>query len=199
MGNLAPWEEECELSCEVFISYSNRDKKVADAICARLESSAGIRCWIAPRDVPPGSTWAGAIVTALKDCKAIVVVLSTSSNQSPQVLREVERAVNNGMLVVPLRIEDIVPSDDLEYFLSATHWLDALTPPLERHLDKLEATLSQFLGKGESRSVDKPPVQDADPGDDALPPHGESSTGNAIDDWAQSGGKKRRGFRSWLK
>ena len=39
---------------DAFISYSSKDKTIADAVCARLEAR-GIRCWIAPRDVRPGA------------------------------------------------------------------------------------------------------------------------------------------------
>jgi hypothetical protein len=38
----------------VFISHSSNDRATADAICAHLES-AGIKCWIAPRDIEPGA------------------------------------------------------------------------------------------------------------------------------------------------
>ncbi len=37
----------------VFISYSSRDKLVADKVCSGLEGS-GFRCWIAPPDITPG-------------------------------------------------------------------------------------------------------------------------------------------------
>ena len=39
---------------DVFISYAAKDRTVAEAACAALESE-GIRCWIAPRDVLPGA------------------------------------------------------------------------------------------------------------------------------------------------
>lgn len=44
---------------DVFISYSYHDKNVANAVCSAVES-AGIRCWIAPRDVLPGMEWGEA-------------------------------------------------------------------------------------------------------------------------------------------
>ena len=47
---------------DVFISYSSQDKAVADAACARLESRK-IRCWIAPRDVPPIEPWKRILVS----------------------------------------------------------------------------------------------------------------------------------------
>ena len=75
----------------------------------------------------------------------MVVVLSSGSNDSPQVLREVERGISKGLVVVPFRIEDVSPSGALEYFLSAPHWLDALTPPLEQHLRLLLKTITSLL------------------------------------------------------
>ena len=47
----------------VFVSYSQHDKPVADAVVARLEQ-AGFRCWMAPRDVLAGTSWGDAIVNA---------------------------------------------------------------------------------------------------------------------------------------
>ena len=121
---------------DVFISYSKNDKYTADAICSALESNL-IRCWISPRDVDAGRKWGSAIIDAIEDCKVMVLVFSSNAKVSEQVLREVERAVAKGVIVVPFRIEDIPMSKDMEYFLSASHWLDALSEPLEEHIEKL--------------------------------------------------------------
>ena len=121
---------------DAFISYSSRDKTTADAACAALEA-AGIRCWIAPRDITPGAEWGEAIIDAIGQARVLVLVFSTYANESPQIRREVERAVHKGIPIVPLRIEDIAPTRSLEYFIGTVHWLDALTPPLEAHLRKL--------------------------------------------------------------
>ncbi len=67
---------------DVFISYSNHDKPTADAICAALEAN-GIRCWIAPRDILPGSDWGEAIIDAIHACRAMLLIFSSSSNASP--------------------------------------------------------------------------------------------------------------------
>jgi len=135
---------------DVFISYSSKDKNVADAVCAKLENQ-GIRCWIAPRDVPPGQSWAASIVEALNESKVFVLVFSDGSNQSTQVVREVGEAVDNGIPVVPLRIEDVEPSKEMRYYIKSIHWLDAMTPPLEKHLQKLtnsvQALLSADIGE----------------------------------------------------
>lgn len=56
----------------VFVSYSSKNKNVADALCHYLEEH-NIPCWIAPRDILPGQTWAGAIVQAISNCSAMVL------------------------------------------------------------------------------------------------------------------------------
>ncbi|HWY52094.1 MAG TPA: toll/interleukin-1 receptor domain-containing protein [Chthoniobacterales bacterium] len=129
---------------DVFVSYSSKDKPTADAVCAVLESR-GIRCWVAPRDILPGSDWGGSIIEAIGGARAMVLIFSANANSSGQIKREVERAVNKGIPVIPLRIEDVVPTASLEYFISTPHWLDAFAPPLERHLQYLAEVVRKLL------------------------------------------------------
>jgi hypothetical protein len=131
---------------DVFICHSAKDKTTADAVCAMLESS-GIRCWIAPRDVTAGMEWSECIIDAIEECRVMVLVFTTNANESPQIRREVERAVNRGVAILPLRIEDILPGRALEYFIGNVHWLDAMTPPLESHLQNLAGTVKILLGR----------------------------------------------------
>jgi hypothetical protein len=129
---------------DVFISYASEDKITADAVCARLESHR-IRCWIAPRDVLPGMDYGQALVEAIKQSRLVVLVFSARSNASPHVRREVERAVAKGIPVLPLRIEDVPLSPSLEYFLHKIHWLDALTRPVEKHLEQVAETVRLIM------------------------------------------------------
>src|SRR5512138_1279132 len=93
---------------DAFISYPHQDKAVADAACAMVEA-AGIRCWIAPRDVEPGAEWAGAIVEAIDRCSVMILIFSSHANESKQVRREVQRAFDGDVPVVPLRVENVMP------------------------------------------------------------------------------------------
>lgn len=129
---------------DVFVSYSAKDKPTADAVCATLESR-GIRCWIAPRDILPGMDWGEAIIDAINSSYAIVLVFSANANESRQIKREVERAVSKGIPIIPFRIEDVPLSKSLEYLISTPHWLDALTPPMERHAQYLAQTINLLL------------------------------------------------------
>jgi photosystem II stability/assembly factor-like uncharacterized protein len=151
---------------DVFVSYSSKDKITADAVCAKLESN-GIRCWIAPRDVTPGLEWGESIVEAIEQSRIMVLVFSADANASPQIRREVERAVNRGVVILPLRIENVLPGRALEYFIGNVHWLDAMTPPLEKHLQHLTGTLKVLLERmrpqGEVFAAESEPPLDSQP------------------------------------
>jgi len=121
---------------EVFICYASSDKSVADRICVFLESQ-GVRCWIAPRDVLPGSAYLPEVLEALVRSRVVVLVLSANANASPHVLKEVERAVRNGVPVIPIRIEAVVPTKRLNYFIGAAQCLDSMDGPVETHLQHL--------------------------------------------------------------
>lgn len=129
---------------DVFISYSSKDKTIADAVCARLEGR-GIRCWIAPRDVHPGLPYAEEIIDGIQSCRVMVLVLSANANASPHIPKEIERAVSRGIPVIPLRVENVTPAKSLDYFISSVHWLDAITPPLDQHLESLASTIRAIL------------------------------------------------------
>lgn len=132
------------MAFDVFISYASKDKIVADAVCARLEAS-GIRCWIAPRDITPGTSYGEAIIEAIHGAKVMVLVFSSHANSSGHIPKEVERAVSNGVSIIPFRIEDVAPGKSLDYFIGSVHWLDAMTPPMEKHLDDLATTVHKLL------------------------------------------------------
>ncbi len=129
---------------DAFISYSTADKTAADAACAVLEA-AGIRCWVAPRDISPGREYAAAIIDAIDRCRVMVLIFSSNANDSSQVRREIERAASKGVAIMPVRIEKVVPTKAMEYFLGDIHWLDAMTPPIENHLQQLAATIKALL------------------------------------------------------
>lgn len=132
------------MPAQVFISYSSKDRTIANMLCALLEER-GHRCWIAPRDIVPGTSWGEAIIDALKSSTVFVLVFSRHANESPQILREVERAVHLGLPILPFRIEDVMPERSLEYFMSVPHWFDALSPPVEDHVDKLADVVAMLI------------------------------------------------------
>ena len=169
---------------DVFLSHSHRDKVFADAICHSLEAH-GIRCWVAPRDIRPSEDWAEAIINALDTARVLVLVFSSNSNSSPQVRREVERAVNKGLHILPLRIEDVPLSKSLEYFISTQHWLDAIEGELGFHLGQLRDCVSVLLGRPasghETVCASVRPSGPALPGQRPAPPAGPAIDGAVLE------------------
>jgi len=131
---------------EVFISYASPNKAAADAVCAGLEQRS-IRCWIAPRDIVPGVPWAESIIDAIEGSRVMLLLFSEASNKSVQVQREVERAVHKDVPLVPVRIEDVMPTRTMEYFISSQHWFDAIQTPMEQHLDRMAQTVKAHLAR----------------------------------------------------
>jgi len=129
---------------DVFVSHSVKDKAVADAIVTRLEADS-VTCWIAPRDVVPGADWGESIIDAIESSRIMILIFSRNADASPQIKREVERAVNKSVYIIPFRVDDIPPTKSLEYFISTSQWMDAFSPPLERHLDNLTKTVKAVL------------------------------------------------------
>jgi hypothetical protein len=130
---------------DIFISHSARDKPTADDVCAALES-VGIRCWIAPRDVQPGRSFAGEITRGIRGSKVLVLIFSSGSNASDQVLREVQLATEAHLHIIQFRIENVTLNDDLQYYLSTPHWLDAYNAPLDAHVGRLLTAVRALLG-----------------------------------------------------
>ena len=128
----------------VFISHSSKDRETADTICAHLES-AGVKCWIAPRDIEPGATWTKGIMQGLEACRVLILIFSEHANDSDHVQREVAKAFSSGLAVIPFRIKDVLPNQSLSYFLDTVQWLDAIAPPLPKHLGTLSERVKKLL------------------------------------------------------
>lgn len=138
---------------DVFVSYSTKDKNVADAVVATLEKN-NIRCWYAPRDIKPGSDWGKAVADAIKASKLFLLIFSVNSDRSQRVLDEVNYAITNELIVLPFRIENLKPNNALMLHLSTRHWLDAYETSWEEYLNKLKNTVvSNLLAEPEKENT----------------------------------------------
>ena len=147
---------------DVFVCHASVDKATADAVVATLEQQQ-IRCWVAPRDAILGTNYGASIVQAINNSRVMVLVFSAEANNSPHVPREIERAANKGIPILPIRIEDVSYSDSIEYFISTTHWLDALTPPLQQHLETLARSVRALLATDDPREAHEQEVEPTAP------------------------------------
>jgi hypothetical protein len=119
-----------------FISYSSKDKNIADNLCFKLEQQ-GIAVWYAPRDVQ--GSYANSIVQAIDSCTHFIVILSQNSMMSQHVLNEIDLAFQklpNNVKFKPLRVDNSLFTASFKYYLSRQHWMDATIPPLENRINE---------------------------------------------------------------
>ncbi len=154
---------------DIFISYSHKDKQIATMVLGILEQN-GIKCWIDYRDAIVGKDYAASIVRAIKECKFFVLLLSANSSASQHVINEVNSAVTASKTIVPFKIDEAEISDSMEYYVGKTHWLEAITPPMEAHIKELVATLGSYSENGNAKNSPARPMPSA--------PRGRGAVGN---------------------
>lgn len=130
---------------QIFLSHSSKDAEIAEQICEQLEKN-GIRCFIAPRNIRPGREYAEEIINGIDESAAVVLLMSKNANGSPHVLREVEHAVSSGTPILVYKIEDVVLSKSMEYFLMTHQWVSS--KPREDYADIV--AFAQDLAKKEN-------------------------------------------------
>ena len=149
----------------IFVSYSSHDREVAQRVCQSLEK-AGVRCWIAPRDIAPGANWGGSIAEAIDDAVAMVLVFSRNADNSDQIKKELVLAGDAHKVVIPARVEDLLPIDpSFRYELSSRQWID-LFDDWEAGIARIVERVQQIMpppGPTETRPPSPAPAKVAMP------------------------------------
>lgn len=133
----------------IFISHSSKDAKTAQDLCRYIEEN-GNDCFLAPRDIRPGCEYAAEIVEGVDRSDAVLLVLSNASNQSPHVLREVERAVTRSIPILVYKIEDVELTKSMEYFLMTHQWMNSKKNSYEDILENIEKLKASARNQGEN-------------------------------------------------
>ena len=129
---------------DVFISYSSRDQKVVEGLCAYLEQHK-IRCFVAYRDVPFDAPWAESIVDALESSRMMLVVFSNNYNKSRQVDREIEIASEENLPILTFRLSDDQYVGAKRFYLKNLNWIDAFPHP-EATFGRVTENVAKLLG-----------------------------------------------------
>jgi hypothetical protein len=108
---------------KVFISFSSADKKTAEAVYSRLRSR-GIDCWISTKDINPGEDYQNCIVEAINNSDVVLLVFSSAANKSIEIAKELSLASKK--IIIPARIEDVLPEGAFQFQLSNRQFFDLL-------------------------------------------------------------------------
>ena len=128
----------------VFISYSSKDQKSAEAICNAIENR-GFPCWISSRDIGPGENFQTQIVRAIRNAKAMILVFSGNANNSEEIKKELVLAGQSRLVVIPVRVEDVAPDEAFAYEFATRQWIDVFQNwehAIERVTRQIEAVTS---------------------------------------------------------
>ena len=178
---------------DVFISYSSRDQKIAEGVCAYLEQH-GIRCFVAYRDIPRGVVWAGAIVDALEHSRMMLVLFSKHFNDSQQVDREIELAAEQSMPILTFRLSEDDFTGAKKYYLKNLNWIDAFPNP-EHYFGSLKDNVCRLLGKEPTPiSVDKVAKQEQQPEQPQMEQHSPSVLTEKAQPHTSSNPNRKWGF-----
>ena len=128
----------------VFISYASHDTSLAQKACSALEA-AGSPCWIAPRNVVPGTHYADGIVRALDESTVLVLILSEQAVASAHVGRELERAASKHHPIIALRINTAPLTPAFEYFLNESQWIEVGAEGTDGAIAKLVDAVRRHL------------------------------------------------------
>jgi hypothetical protein len=129
----------------VFISYAFEDEAWAQRVVAAVEAM-GYRCWVASRDIAPGTaSYPRAITQAIRASRLFVVLLSEACNASDDVLNEITLAKDAKVPRLPVRIDEAPIGDGLLYFFSQAQRLEGGGQGVDAVLDRLTAAVRQHL------------------------------------------------------
>ena len=135
----------------LFISYASVDASHAREICGLLKR-LGAPYWIAPESIMPGEPYPVAIVRAIRESLAVLLLFSRSSDQSAAVMNEITIARNHQKRIVPVRLENYGPVN-LEYYLSVPQWIDFYDPKKSEGQLRLQLLVTKLCGNPDRPTV----------------------------------------------
>lgn len=136
----------------IFISHSSTDAKTAEDLCDVLEKN-GNQCFLAPRDIRSGHEYAEEIINGIDRSDAMLLILSKEANNSPHVLREIERAVSKGLPIIVYKLEEVELTKSMEYFLMTHQWMNAKTSSYDEVLQCVAGIKAKVASKEASEQA----------------------------------------------
>lgn len=127
---------------DVFISYSSKNIKEATTIYQELKNN-GIKCWMAPQDIPGGTNYLSIIPQVIAHSKVVVLIFSNFSAHSDYVINEINIAFNSKKTIIPYKISNDTYQQYPEFNIMLTnrHWIESY-PDYKTHLNDLIKAVS---------------------------------------------------------
>ncbi len=139
----------------VFISYSSKDTEIVNEVVNMLETS-GISYWKAPEMIPAGSNYAKEIPRVICECNIFLLIISEDSQHSIWVEKEIDFAINNRKVIVPLKLTEGKLTDMFSFYLNNIQMVNYngnLKKALKVLRTRIETLLSKESLKDNTRNI----------------------------------------------
>lgn len=135
---------------DVFISYSRRDTKTAEAICDAL-SQAGISFFIDKEGIAAGANFPEVLARTIDSATVFLLLASENAYKSKFTKAEILYAFNHKRsgCILPYLIDDCPMPSDLEFLLGNVNWLYSKNCPVT----ELPAEVRKALDNPDSGTI----------------------------------------------
>ena len=111
------------MSTEVFVSYSSQDYERVMPLVDRLRST-GIAVWVDEGNIDAATLWSESIVEAIAECCVLIMMVSSHSTGSHNVVKEVMIASEGKKTILPIYLEPAEIPAKLKYQLTGIQHLE---------------------------------------------------------------------------
>ncbi|MDB4668679.1 TIR domain-containing protein [bacterium] len=105
------------MSADVFISYAAKDRDRVALLVEGLQQ-AGVSVWIDMAGIEVAAMWSKEIVSAIRECKVLLLSISPHSTQSENVVKELALASERKKTIIPIYLEPAEIPETMEYQLA---------------------------------------------------------------------------------
>lgn len=136
---------------DVFISYSSKNSDWAKYVANTLSLNQ-VTYWIAPNCIPGGSNYTKEIPTAIKKCKIFLILISEDSMQSFWVRKELDTAINEKKLIIPILGQNVDLTADFAFLLSGIQHYQYTTKsdPTNQFLTRIKSEVAKVSQSSET-------------------------------------------------
>ena len=105
------------MSADVFISYAAKDRDRVALLVEGLQQ-AGVSVWIDMAGIEVAAMWSREIVSAIRECKVLLLSISPHSTESENVVKELALASERKKTIIPIYLEPAEIPETMEYQLA---------------------------------------------------------------------------------
>jgi hypothetical protein len=139
---------------QVFISYSHRDEEFVTRLASDLHQQVSGGVWFDRSDLQAGQRWRDKIAAGIRDCKALILVLSPDALDSVEVHKELDQALQANTTIIPILYRPVKSFGDLEQLVRSTQYIDLRAGS---YADNFQKLVDGLLAAGVSAGSRQPP------------------------------------------